>query len=59
VISKLERKGVGPEVALFAQIGLLILTDIMIKKYNRDDKRDVSMVIIANDLKEFLFFVWR
>lgn len=59
MIPQLEGRGMGIQIALLAQVGFMILADIMVEKGDRYNEGGEAIIIVGDDLEEFLFFVWR
>jgi hypothetical protein len=59
VIPQFEFQGMGLQVNLVFQIGLIVFAHVMLKQGNRDDQGDQALFVMIDDFQQFLFFSGR
>jgi len=57
VVPQLKLQGVRMQIVLLFEVGLIIFSDIVIDQCDGYDKRNEPLMVVINDLKEFLFFI--
>ena len=59
MVTEFELQWMRVEIILLLQIGLIVLANVMVEQSYRYDQRYQLVAIILQDIKQFLFFVWR
>ena len=57
MISQLQGNRVWVQIGLLHEIGLLVLSDIMIDKCDRNNQRHKTVVVSIDDLEQLLLFI--
>ncbi len=57
IIPQFQFKGMGIQIGLGFQPGLVILQYIMFDQGNRNDEGNISVAVLVNDGEQFLFFI--
>ena len=57
MVSQHQFNGMRIKIVLLFQIGFIEFPDIMVDQHNRDDERDIAIMIRVNDSEQFLFLV--
>ena len=59
MIAKLQLHGMGIQIVLLFQVGLVVFAHIVLNQGNGHNERDIALAIEIDCLQQFLFFITR